>query len=93
MLSSPVSSSLPSFQVVFFPNAISTGKNLRNNFVQHTLYEVIRDKTSGYFIKAGELKKEADRLQLESEETSDEKIKVEKLAEAYKKLELANMYS
>ncbi len=53
---------------------------------------IANDKTSGYFIKAGELKKEADRLQLESEETSDEKIKVEKLAEAYKKLELANMY-
>ncbi len=58
----------------------------------YNTYALGNEKTVAFFIKAGEYKKNADRLQLEAEETTDDNLKIKKLAVAYKEMELANLY-
>jgi len=55
-------------------------------------YNLYNDKTSEYSDKANSLKQNSDKLKIQAETSQSEKIKLERYAEAYQQIELANMY-
>ncbi|MDD3860266.1 MAG: hypothetical protein PHW83_08705, partial [Bacteroidales bacterium] len=55
-------------------------------------YNLNNEKTSEYSDKANSLKQNSDKLKIQAETSQSEKIKLERYAEAYQKIELANMY-